>query len=113
MTIKKTLEKMRKEISDSNDRIRDYIQSNMEVNSIAYNYTSENYKETIEMLNSIIQTLLNLKADYKDMECVVLASSKGKPIVIKNGEIISKDDMTSFNVFYDCDGSIEVNINYK
>ena len=60
----------------------------------AYN----SYGDIIQEQDRIIQSLLKSQTSNKDMECMVFVPYSGKPVVIKNGEVVDTDNMTSFDV---------------
>ena len=49
-------------------------------------------------------------SEYKDMECMVFVPYRGKPVVIKNGEVVSTDNMTSFDVDWAYDRRTDVTV---
>ena len=69
----------------------------------------EYYKNIIDEQNKIIQNMLKNQST-KDFECIVYVPYRGKPVVIKNGEVISTDDMTSFDVDWAFDRRTDVTI---
>lgn len=72
----------------------------------AYN----NYGNIIQEQDRIIQSLLKSQTNNKDMECMVFVPYRGKPVVIKNGEVVSTDNMTSFDVDWAYDRRTEVTV---
>lgn len=70
----------------------------------------EEYKKIIQEQDRIIQSLLKSQASNKDMECMVFVPYRGKPVVIKNGEVVSTDNMTSFDVDWAYDRRTEVTV---
>lgn len=46
----------------------------------------------------------------KDMECMVFVPYRGKPVVIKNGEVVSTDNMTSFDIDWAYDRRTDVTV---
>lgn len=44
------------------------------------------------------------------MECMVFVPYRGKPVVIKNGEVVSTDNMTSFDVDWSYDRRTDVTV---
>lgn len=68
------------------------------------------YKAIIEQQDRIIQELLKSYANNKDMECMVFVPYRGKPVVIRNGEVVSTDNMTSFDVDWSYDRRTEVTV---
>ena len=58
--------------------------------------TYNSYRDIIQEQDRIIQSLLKSQTSNKDMECMVFVPYRGKPVVIKNGEVVSTDNMTSF-----------------
>ena len=71
-----------------------------------YNY----YKDIIQEQDRIIQSLLKSQTSNKDMECMVFVPYRGKPVVIKNGEVVSTDNMTSFDVDWAYDRRTDVTV---
>lgn len=72
--------------------------------------TCNNYRDIIQEQDRIIQSLLKSQTNNKDMECMVFVPYRGKPVVIKNGEVVSTDNMTSFDVDWACDRRTEVTV---
>ena len=72
----------------------------------AYN----SYENINQEQDRIIQSLLKSQTSNKDMECMVFVPYRGKPVVIKNGEVLSTDNMTSFDVDWDYDRRTEVTV---
>lgn len=72
----------------------------------AYN----NYRDIIQKQDRIIQSLLKSQTTNKDMECMVFVPYRGKPVVIKNGEVVSTDNMTSFDVDWAYDRRTDVTV---
>ena len=68
------------------------------------------YKAIIEQQDKIIQAIFKSYANNEDMDCMVFVPHRGKPVVIKNGEVVSTDSMTSFNVDWDYDSRTKVTI---
>ena len=68
------------------------------------------YKAIIEQQDRIIQSLLTSQTNNKEMECMVFVPYRGKPVVIKNGEVVSTDNMTSFDVDWAYDRRTEVTV---
>ena len=68
------------------------------------------YKAIIEQQDRIIQSLLTSQTNNKEMECMVFVLYRGKPVVIKNGEVVSTDNMTSFDVDWAYDRRTEVTV---
>lgn len=60
--------------------------------------TYNHYNDIIQEQDRIIQSLLKSQTNNKGMECMVFIPHRGKPVVIKNGEVVSTDNMTSFHV---------------
>ena len=70
--------------------------------------TYNHYKDIIQEQDRIIQSLLKSQTNNKDMECMVFVPYRGKPVVIKNGEVVSTDNMTSFDVDWAYDRRTDV-----
>ena len=68
------------------------------------------YKAIIEQQDRIIQSLLTSQTNNKEMECMVFVPYRGKLVVIKNGEVVSTDNMTSFDVDWAYDRRTEVTV---
>ena len=68
------------------------------------------YKDIIQEQDRIIQSLLKSQTSNKDMECMVFVPYRGKPVVIKNGEVVSTDNMTSFDVDWAYDRRTDVTV---
>lgn len=68
------------------------------------------YKDIIQEQDRIIQSLFKTQANNRDMECMVFVPYRGKPVVIKNGEVVSTDNMTSFDVDWAYDRRTEVTV---
>lgn len=68
------------------------------------------YKAIIEQQDRIIQSLLKSQTSNKDMECMVFVPYRGKPVVIKNGEVVSTDNMTSFDIDWAYDRRTDVTV---
>lgn len=67
------------------------------------------YKDIIDEQNKIIQNMLKSQLT-KDFECIVYVPYRGKPVVIKNGEVVSTDDMTSFDIDWAFDRRTDVTV---
>lgn len=72
--------------------------------------TYNNYRDIIQEQDRIIQSLLKSQTNNKDMECMVFVPYRGKPVVIKNGEVVSTDSMTSFDVDWAYDRRTDVTV---
>lgn len=72
--------------------------------------TYNNYRDIIQEQDRIIQSLLKSQTSNKDMECMVFVPYRGKPVVIKNGEVVSTDNMTSFDVDWSYDRRTDVTV---
>ena len=68
------------------------------------------YVDIILEQDRIIQSLLKSQTSNKDMVCIVFVLYRGKPVVIKNGEVVSTDNMTSFDVDWAYDRRTEVTV---
>ena len=68
------------------------------------------YKAIIEQQDRILQAIFKSYANNEDMECMVFVPYRGKPVVIKNGEVVSTDNMTSFDVDWSYDRRTEVTV---
>lgn len=68
------------------------------------------YKDIIQEQDRIIQSLFKTQANNRDMECMVFVPYRGKPVVIKDGEVVSSDNMTSFDVSWTYDNRTEVTV---
>lgn len=105
----KTLSK----ILDTLEKIKTDISFLKQVSHNRYLYVSKNlseYKAIIEQQDRIIQSLLRSQTSNKDMECMVFVPYRGKPVVIKNGEVVSTDNMTSFDVDWAYDRRTDVTV---
>ena len=69
------------------------------------------YKGIISQQDKIIQTLMGNWKDNKEFECIVFIPYRGKPLVIKDGKILSNENMTSFDVSWAYDSRAEVTVN--
>lgn len=100
--ILETLEKIKTDIrflsETSSNRYKDIYKS------------VEEYKKIIQEQDRIIQSLLKSQTSNKDMECMVFVPYRGKPVVIKNGEVVSTDNMTSFDVDWSYDRRTDVTV---
>ena len=72
--------------------------------------TYNHYNDIIQEQDRIIQSLLTSQTNNKEMECMVFVPYRGKPVVIKNGEVVSTDNMTSFDVDWAYDRRTEVTV---
>jgi len=72
--------------------------------------TYNSYRDIIQEQDRIIQSLLKSQTSNKDMECMVFVPYRGKPVVIKNGEVVSTDNMTSFDVDWTYDRRTDVTV---
>lgn len=72
--------------------------------------TYDNYRGIIQEQDRIIQSLLKSQTSNKDIECMVFVPYRGKPVVIKNGEVVSTDNMTSFDVDWAYDRRTDVTV---
>ena len=105
----KTLSK----ILDTLEKIKTDISFLNKVSHNRYLDVSKNlseYKARIEQQDRIIQSLLKSQTSNKDMECMVFVPYRGKPVVIKNGEVVSTDNMTSFDVDWAYDRRTDVTV---
>ena len=105
----KTLSK----ILDTPEKIKTDISFLNKVSHNRYLDVSKNlskYKAIIEQQDRIIQSLLKSQTNNKDMECMVFVPYRGKPVVIKNGEVVSTDNMTSFDVDWAYDRRTDVTV---
>ena len=57
-----------------------------------------------------MQAIFKSYANSEDMECMVFVPYRGKPVVIKNGEVVSTDSMTSFDVGWAYDRRTDVTV---
>ena len=73
--------------------------------------TMEEYKDIISQQDKIIQTLMGNWKDNKEFECIAFVPYRGKPVVIKDGKILSNENMTSFDVSWAYDSRVEVTVN--
>ena len=64
----------------------------------------------IEKQNLLLGDILKGYKKNDSFECVVFVPYRGKPVVIKNGEVISTDDMTSFDVDWAFDRRTDVTV---
>lgn len=69
------------------------------------------YREIIEKQDETIQTLMGNWKDNKEFECVTFVPYRGKPVVIKDGKVVSNENMTSFDVGWAWDSKTEVTVN--
>lgn len=60
--------------------------------------------------NEIIEGLIKGQAKNESFECIVYVPYRGKPTVIKDGEIVSTDNMTSFSVDWSIDNRTDVQV---
>jgi len=100
-------------ILDTLEKIKTDIRFLSEDSHSRYLDVSKNlreYKAIIEQQDRIIQSLLKSQTSNKDMECMVFVPYRGKPVVIKNGEVVSTDNMTSFDVDWAYDRRTEVTV---
>ena len=105
----KTLSK----ILDTLEKIKTDIRFLSEASYSRYLDISKNlseYKAIIEQQDRIIQSLLKSQTINKDMECMVFVPYRGKPVVIKNGEVVSTDNITSFDVDWSYDRRTDVTV---
>ena len=75
----------------------EFMQQRLETSNNIHKQEIEYYKDIINEQDKIIQDMLKNQPS-KDFECIVYVPYRDKPVVIKNGEVVSTDDMTSFNV---------------
>lgn len=100
-------------ILDTLEKIKTNIRLLSEDSHSRYLDVSKNlceYKAIIEQQDRIIQSLLKSQTSNKDMECMVFVPYRGKPVVIKNGEVVSTDNMTSFDVDWAYDRRTDVTV---
>ena len=71
------------------------------------------YKAIIEQQDRILQAIFKSYANSEDMKCMVFVPYRGKPVVIKNGEVVSTDSMTSFDVDWAYDRRTDVTVRGK
>ena len=64
----------------------------------------------IEKQNLLLGDILKGYKRDDTFECVVFVPYRGKPVVIKNGEVVSTDDMTSFDVDWAFDRRTDVTV---
>lgn len=72
--------------------------------------TTEKLTETIFNQQKVIEDLYKCYANSKEYECIVFVPYRGKPVVIKNGEILTTKRTTSFDIDWAYDRSTEVTI---
>ena len=105
----KTLNK----ILETLEKIKTDIRFLSEASHSRYLDVSKNlseYKAIIEQQDRILQEIFKSYANNKDMECMVFVPYRGKPVVIKNGEVVSTDSMTSFDVDWAYDRRTDVTV---
>ena len=105
----KTLSK----ILETLEKIKTDIRFLSEASHSRYLDVSKNlseYKAIIEQQDRILQAIFKSYASNKDMECMVFVPYRGKPVVIKNGEVVSTDSMTSFDVDWAYDRRTDVTV---
>lgn len=105
----KTLSK----ILETLEKIKTDIRFLSEASHSRYLDVSKNlseYKAIIEQQDRILQAIFKSYANNEDMECMVFVPYRGKPVVIKNGEVVSTDNMTSFDVDWAYDRRTEVTV---
>lgn len=71
------------------------------------------FNEIVEKQDDIIQNLLKSQVNKNDFDCIVLVPKRSncKPVVIKGGNVISTDTMTSFTIKWNEDSNAEAIIN--
>lgn len=72
--------------------------------------TTEKLTETIFNQQKMIEDLYKCYANSKEYECIVFVPYRGKPVVIKDGEILSTKRTTGFDIDWAWDRSTEVTI---
>lgn len=72
--------------------------------------TTEKLIETIFNQQKVIEDLYKCYANSKEYECIVFVPYRGKPVVIKDGEILSTKRTTGFDIDWAWDRSTEVTI---
>ena len=72
---------------------------------------SKKYREIIEKQDETIRTLMGNWKDNREFECVAFVPYRGKPVVIKDGKVVSNENMTSFDVGWAWDSKTEVTVN--
>ena len=105
----KTLSK----ILETLEKIKTDIRFLSEASHSRYLDVSKNlseYKAIIEQQDRILQAIFKSYAKNEDMECMVFVPYRGKPVVIKNGEVVSTDSMTSFDVGWAYDRRTDVTV---
>ena len=74
---------------------------------------ANSYNDSIKITqkqNEIIDALIKGKVNSKDFECIVYVPYRGKSTVIKDGEVVSTDNMTSFSVDWSVDSKTNVQV---
>lgn len=105
--------KILKDILDKVDKIKTDVRTLM----LTYDSWNERhietmngYKDIIKQQDKTIQTLMGNWENNKEFECIAFVPYRGKPVVIKNGKVISTENMTSFDIDWNYDSKIEVTI---
>lgn len=97
------------EILTKIDTLRDELKrTNEEIRTMRLNNASN--IAIIEKQNLILGDILKGYKTNDTFECVVFVPYRGKPVVIKNGEVVSTDDMTSFDVDWAFDRRTDVTV---
>ena len=97
------------EILSKIDMLRDELRrTNEEIRTLRLNNASN--IAIIEKQNLILGDILKGYKRDDAFECVVFVPYRGKPVVIKNGEVVSTDDMTSFDVDWAFDRRTDVTV---
>ena len=97
------------EILSKIDMLRDELRRiNEEIRTLRLNNASN--IAIIEKQNLILGDILKGYKRDDTFECVVFVPYRGKPVVIKNGEVVSTDDMTSFDVDWAFDRRTDVTV---
>ena len=68
------------------------------------------YEYIIKKQDEIVQALLENQVTNKEFECMVFVPYRGKPVVIKDGIIVSTDNMSYFDITCHCGDKIDVSI---
>jgi hypothetical protein len=63
-----------------------------------------------KQLINIIESLVNDKFTTKDFEAVMIKPYRGRPILIKDGERIDNENMSSIDINWTWDSKVEINV---
>lgn len=105
MKIFDNIENILKKIEDVNSSL-----NYMKFRISALADSCDNSIKTIQKQDKIIEDLIKDKAKNESFECVVYVPYRSRPVVIKDGKVLSDENMTSFNIDWSFDEKTNVTV---